>query len=191
MSCPLAVTIRPILLGMALALAANTASAQTTPAADTSNPLMTTVKQLYEGVVRNVAESAEKTPEEVYAFKPSPDVRSFGEQIGHVAEGLSGYCARTVGKPSPLTDVEKTKKTKAELVAALKEARGYCDGVYGSMTDADAMKPIKMGQNEAPAVRLLIANISHVNEHYGNLVTYMRIKGIVPPSTERAQQMRR
>jgi uncharacterized damage-inducible protein DinB len=186
------VTIRPLLLALALTLAASPVLAQAPPAAaDTANPLMTTVKSLYEGVVRNVAESAEKVPEDVYAFKPSPDVRSFGEMIGHVTEALSAYCARAVGKPAPLVEVERTKKTKGELVGALKEARGYCDGVYGSMTDADAMKPIKMGQNEAPAVRLLIANISHANEHYGNLVTYMRIKGIVPPSTERAQQMRR
>ena len=192
MTRPLVAAIRPTLLVLALALAASPVFAQAPPAAaDTANPLMTTVKQLYEGVVRNVAESAEKVPEEVYAFKPSPDVRTFGEQIGHVTESLSAYCARAVGKPAPLIEVERTKKTKAELIGALKEARGYCDGVYGSMTDADAMKPIKMGQNEAPAVRLLIANISHANEHYGNLVTYMRIKGIVPPSTERAQQMRR
>jgi hypothetical protein len=111
--------------------------------------------------------------------------------VGHVADSLASYCARAVAKPAPLSDVEKTKTTKADLVAALGEARGYCDGVYGSMTDADAMKMVKAGQNEVPAVRLLITNLSHVNEHYGNLVTYMRLKGIVPPSTERAQQMRR
>ena len=187
------IPFRPTVVLLALLFTAGPALAQSTPPASAApaNPLSATLKQIYEGVVRNVAESAEKAPEDVYAFKPAPDVRTFGELIGHIADGLSSYCARAVSKAPPLADVEKTKKTKAELVAALKEARGYCDGVYGSMTDADAMTMIKMGANEAPAARLLIANISHINEHYGNLVTYMRIKGLVPPSTERAQQMRR
>ena len=182
---------RTSLFLLALLVFAWPVAAQTAPAAPTADPLSTTMKQLFEGVARNVAESAEKTGEDIYPFKPTPEVRSFGEMIGHVADAMFSYCSRSVEKANPMPDVEKTKKTKAELVAALKEARGYCDGVYGSMTDAEALKTIKVGQNEMVRSRLLIANISHVNEHYGNLVTYMRLKGLVPPSTERAQQMRR
>lgn len=182
---------RTCLVLPAVLLVAWPAAAQMAPAAPSADPLSTTMKQLFDGVARNVVESAEKAPEEIYGFKPTPEVRSFGEMVGHVADAMFSYCARSVEKTSPMADIEKTKKTKADLVAAIKEARGYCEGVYGSMTDAEAMKNIKVGQNEMLRSRLLIANISHVNEHYGNLVTYMRLKGLVPPSTERAQQMRR
>jgi uncharacterized damage-inducible protein DinB len=81
--------------------------------------------------------------------------------------------------------------TKAELVAALAKAVAYCDEVYGAMTDEKALALVKAGRTDMPAAALLFRNVSHTNEHYGNLVTYMRIKGLVPPSTERAQQQRR
>lgn len=176
-----------------LALAAVPALAQPLSSVDpAANPLSATLKSLYEGVTRNIVESANKVPEDLYAYKPTPDVRSFGEMLGHVADAMTSYCSRAAEAKNPVADsVEKTKQTKAELVAALDYARGYCDGVYGSMTDPDALKSIAVGDNKVPKVRFLVANISHVNEHYGNLVTYMRLKGIVPPSTERAQQMRR
>ena len=75
--------------------------------------------------------------------------------------------------------------------AALNASVAYGDGVYGGMTDRAAMELVKAGQNMVPKARFLITNISHDNEHYGNLVTYLRLKGLVPPSTERAQQMRK
>jgi uncharacterized damage-inducible protein DinB len=180
-------------LAVVLAVLSTPALAQTVSSVDSAaNPLSATLKSLYEGVVRNIVESANKAPEDLYAFKPSPDVRSFGEMLGHVADGLTNYCSRAAETKSPVPDsVEKTKKTKAEIVKALEYAKGYCDGVYGSMTDADALKLVAAGENKVPKARFLVVNISHTNEHYGNLVTYLRIKGIVPPSTERAQQMRR
>jgi uncharacterized damage-inducible protein DinB len=174
-------------------LAAGLAPAQpVSPVDPVANPLSATLKSLYEGVVRNVVDSANKVPEDLYAFRPAPEVRSFGEMLGHVADAMTSYCARAAEAKNPVADsVEKTKKTKAEILAALDYARGYCDGVYGLVTDADALRTVTMGENKVPRARFLMANISHVNEHYGNLATYMRIKGIVPPSTERAQQMRR
>ena len=179
------------ILALAFSLVAGSVAAQpAAPPASQANPLSATLKQLYEGVVRNVMESAEKVPDDMYAFKPTPEVRSVGGMVGHVADALFSYCARASEKTAPMSDIEKTKTAKADLVAALKDAKAYCDGVYGGMTDAAALKTIKVGQNEFPVARLLIANISHVNEHYGNLVTYMRLKGLVPPSTERAQAPR-
>jgi uncharacterized damage-inducible protein DinB len=185
--------------------AQTTAPAQTTPPAGTqsaptqpgtsgpesANPLATTIKQLWNGVARNMGESAEKVSEDIYAFKPTPDVRSYGQMVGHVVDSMFTYCARSVEKPPLETDIEKTKTTRADLLAAFKRAKDYCDGVYDAMSDPGLGQTIKVGQTEATRARFLIANISHVNEHYGNLVTYMRLKGIVPPSTERAQQMRR
>jgi uncharacterized damage-inducible protein DinB len=187
---------RLVQLALLLAVAAAPAAAQTPQpvpaAAGTANALSTTLKQLYDGVTRNVVEAAEKMPADQFAFKPTPEVRSFGEMVGHVADSFYSYCSRANQATSPSAEsVEKTKTTKADLVTALKAAQAYCDGVYGAMTDAKAMTLVKAGQNEVPAVRLLIQNVSHTNEHYGNLVTYMRLKSLVPPSTERAQQMRR
>ena len=75
---------------------------------------------------------------------------------------------------------------KAALVAAIKGATAYCDAVYKAQTDASLSEMVTMGQNQQPRGQLLVQNISHSNEHYGNLVTYMRLKGLVPPSTERA-----
>jgi len=154
-----------------------------------ADPLSGTLKALWDGVKRNITESAEKMPEANYAFKPTPEVRSFGELLGHVANSNFNYCARVKGEKNPNegNDIEK-KTAKADVQKGLADSFAYCDGVYGAMTDAKAMEMMKMGQAEAPRARLLIANISHNNEHYGNIVTYMRLKGLVPPSTERAQR---
>lgn len=165
------------------------AGAQMAPAAG-AHPLSGSLKRMFDGVKLNLKESAEKVPEADYAFKPTPEVRSFGQLIGHVANAHFGYCARAKGEKSPSAeDFEKTTG-KAALLQALNDSIAYCDGLYGSMTDQAAMEMLP-GQNPSPRVSTLIFIVSHDNEHYGNLVTYMRLKGIVPPSTERAQQPRR
>ena len=112
--------------------------------------------------------------------------------LAHVANTQFTYCAAAKGEPNPnKDDFEKTATTKAAIQKALADSFAFCDTIYGSLTDAKAMEMVKVGQNEIPRAARLISNIAHDNEHYGNLVTYMRIKGIVPPSTERAQQMRK
>ena len=168
------------------------AAAQAAPAAPPAQPLSATLKSMWDGLKLNLVQSAEKMSEADYAFQPTKDVRTFGQMVAHVANSSFSYCARAKGEDNPnKEDFEKTKTAKADLVKALSDAVAYCDGVYGGMTDAAAMELVKAGQNLVPKARYLIANISHDNEHYGNLVTYMRLKGLVPPSTERAQQMRK
>jgi uncharacterized damage-inducible protein DinB len=158
-------------------------------AAGPTDPLSRAVKNSWDGVKRNVAESAEKMAEANYAFKPTPEVRSFGELLGHIANSAYSSCARSKGEPNPNQGNNfETRTAKADLVKAVGDAFAYCDAVYGSLTDAKAMELIKAGQNEIPRVSPLISNISHVNEHYGNIVTYFRLKGIVPPSTERTMK---
>jgi len=167
-------------------------AAQAAPATPPAHPLSATLKSMWDGLKLNLVQSAEKMPEADYAFQPTKDVRTFGQMIAHVANSSFSYCARAKGEDNPnKEDFEKTKATKADLVKALNDAVTYCDGVYGGMTDAAAMELVKAGQNLVPKARYLITNISHDNEHYGNLVTYMRLKGLVPPSTERAQQMKK
>jgi uncharacterized damage-inducible protein DinB len=135
-------------------------------------------------VRNNIARAAEKMPEENYAFKPVPEVRSFGQLVGHVADAQYMICAMAKGVARPEVQVEKTKTTKADLVAALKEANAFCDGAFADLTDVKAAEAVKMFGRERTRLAVLNMNTSHDNEHYGNIVTYMRIKGLVPPSSE-------
>jgi uncharacterized damage-inducible protein DinB len=181
-------------LVLALVSAGATASAQTAsaPASPTpaSGPLSAALRDQYNAVKLNVTEAAAKMSEADYGFRPVDTVRTFGAFVGHIADGNLSYCALAKGDKPPMADAEKLT-TKAELVAALAKAVAYCDEVYGAMTDEKALALIKAGRADMPAGALLFRNISHTNEHYGNLVTYLRMKGLVPPSTERAQQQRR
>jgi uncharacterized damage-inducible protein DinB len=111
-------------------------------------------------------------------------VRSFGQIVGHVADAQYVFCSTVAGEPNPAPKVEQTKTTKADLVAALKTAFAYCDNVYNAATDAAGTKPVKLMGMELPITGVLSANTMHMSEHYGNLVTYMRLKSIVPPSSE-------
>jgi uncharacterized damage-inducible protein DinB len=136
---------------------------------------------------RDITESADQMAEADYAFKPVESVRTFGQILAHVADSNYYYCARAKGEAPPVPDgtLEKTATTKAAIVKALGESVTYCDGVYASLTDKSAAELVKMGNNTNPRVQPLFANASHNVEHYGNLVTYFRIKGMVPPSTKR------
>ena len=143
------------------------------------------LKNLYTNSRNWILRSAETMPEEHYAFKPTPDVRSFGELLGHIANTQYNFCGpvKKVANPNK-ADLEKTATTKAALVAALKEAFAFCDPLY-DMADSGLTEMVKMGQREAAAGYGLTFNVAHNFEHYGNIVTYMRLKGLVPPSSDR------
>jgi uncharacterized damage-inducible protein DinB len=158
--------------------------AQEKPAVTAENPLTSWNKIAYTRVKGILVRSAEKMPEENYGFKPVDTVRSYGQIIGHLADAQYLFCSLAIGEKGPGLDIEHTKTSKADLVAALNTAFAYCDKAYDSMTDASAVQTIKLFGNDAPRMSALIVNNMHNMEHYGNLVTYMRIKGIVPPSSE-------
>ena len=154
------------------------------PAVTAENPLTSWNKIAYTRVKGILVRSAEKMPEENYGFKPVDTVRSYGQIVGHVADAQYLFCSMALGEKGPGLDIEHTKTSKADLVAALNTAFAYCDKAYDSMTDASAVQTIKLFGNDAPRMSALIVNNMHNMEHYGNLVTYMRMKGIVPPSSE-------
>src|SRR5262252_5999005 len=131
-----------------------------------------------------IERAAEKMPEEEYALKPDPAVRSFGQILGHVADANYSFCAGALGESIPAPTIEKTKTTKAELKTALHEAFAYCSRAYDALTDASASETVKAFGQERNKLGVLWFNASHNLEHYGNLVVYMRLKGIVPPSSE-------
>jgi uncharacterized damage-inducible protein DinB len=166
-------------LVLLLVSAAFVASAQTA-----DNPLSTSTKALY-GMVKNyVIRSAEKVPEADYSYKPTPEVRSFGQLVAHVADANYAFCSAVLGEKPPVSGIEKTKTTKAELVEALKDSFTYCDKAYDGMTDAQAAQMADLFGGKRPKLTILNFNNMHDDEHYGNMVTYMRLKGIVPPSSE-------
>jgi uncharacterized damage-inducible protein DinB len=163
-------------------LAATFAAALALNAQD-ANPLSTEAKQAYTAVKNDILKSAEKMPEENYGFKPAPRVRTFGQILGHVAEEQYFFCGSVRGEQKA-ANIEKVKTSKADLLAALRDSFAYCDAAYDGVTDATTIQMIKVGQSQHTRLRMLWGNTVHDNSHYGNLVTYLRIKGLVPPSTE-------
>ena len=150
-----------------------------------ADPLVAGQKGLFEGTKNNLIRSAEKMPEQDYAFKPAPDVRTFAQLIGHLADYQYVFCAAAAGEKPPVSGIEETKHSKADLIQALKEGFAYCDKVYAGITDAKLADMVKLEGRTMAVLTALTVNTSHNNEHYGNLVTYLRMKGLVPPSSER------
>jgi uncharacterized damage-inducible protein DinB len=148
------------------------------------NPFSTFNKFAYARVKTILVSSAEKMPEENYNFKPTDAVRSYGQIVGHVADAQYMFCSVALGEKNPGLKIEQTKTSKADLVAALKDAVAYCDKAYDSMTDASGSQMAKLFDMDLPKLGVLNINNMHDMEHYGNLVTYMRLKNIVPPTSE-------
>jgi uncharacterized damage-inducible protein DinB len=186
-------TIRKAVLAAALiGCAGAPAAAQTTDAGywDTLSPSMASVaRTMHASVRRNLAEAAADMPDTEYAFKPTPEVRSFGQIIGHVINANFFFCAQAKGEKSPGTQDYEKVADKASLVKALNDALAYCDGAYDGTTDANFTTLVKVAapsKEQTPRGMILMFNTTHDEEHYGNLVVYMRLKGHVPPSTARA-----
>ena len=186
--------MRLIVMSVVIGLMAQPVSAQSGRAGQApSQPagaaaiLVRLAQNAWAGAKRNVVESAEQMPEADYGFKPVDTVRTFGQVLAHVADSNYFYCARSKGEAPPVPDgtLEKTATTKAAIVKALSESVAYCDAVYASLTAASAAELVKAGNNQIPRVQPLFGNVSHNVEHYGNLVTYFRMKKMVPPSTKR------
>jgi uncharacterized damage-inducible protein DinB len=114
-----------------------------------------------------ILKSAEMVPADKYSYKPAPTVRTFGELLGHIADGSNYFCGRAAGKKVQWSDANAQGKTdKATIVPKLKEALNACGAAHGT-----------------GHLGMLIQNYGHGNLHYGNMVTYMRMLGLVPPSS--------
>ena len=163
-------------------LAQQTAQVATPPPA---NPITISERGLYSFVSNAVIGAAVKMPEENYSFRPTPEVRSFGQLVGHVADANYMFCSQSAGEANPSKgSIEKTKTSKADLVAALKDAVAYCNKAFDGMTDAKGSEMVQMFSFHLAKLTILSLNTAHSDEHYGNMVTYLRMKGIVPPTSE-------
>lgn len=151
--------------------------------AQAQNPLSTEAKTAYTNIKNNLTRMAEKMPDDAYSYKPSPDIRTFGELIAHVASSQMGTCSAVNGAMRKSDAASKT--TKADLVAALKESFAECDKAFDSLTDAGAAQMIKGPRGERTKLGMLNGVITHGNEEYGYMAVYLRMKGVVPPSSDR------
>jgi len=147
------------------------------------------VKTRYDSIKRDVVEAAEAVPESEYAFRPTSQVRTFGEIVGHIVDSQLFFCGVADGANPEYTDThERSTHGKTALLRALKDSVARCDQVYARTDANNALDLVQAGKGDALRGMMLIDNVSHDNEHYGNLVTYMRLKGHVPPSTARSGQ---
>ena len=154
------------------------------------HPYLAELKQNYGFVKNNLLLLAEKMPEEHYAFKPTPEIRSFGQSIAHVSDSQARSCSMVNGAMRTVDAESKVKK--GELIAALKESFAICDSAFDALTDTGAAQMIRLGQStrERSKLGLLAGVIGHSNEQYGYMAVYLRLKGILPPSTEAMNQGR-
>ena len=180
-------TMTLVLCSVAL-FAVGSASTFTQPAGGTS-PITGSLKTAWNGAKQNIRASAEQMREPDYAFRPVDSVRTFGQIVAHIAGANYIFCSAAKGEPAPHAedDFEKSATTKAAIVKALDESFAYCDGVFAGLDDVKAAQTIDMpfGMGRSARASALMGNTGHLNEHYGNLVTYFRIKGMVPPSSRR------
>jgi hypothetical protein len=147
-----------------------------------SNPFSDDARQTYAMIKESLMRAAEKMPAEAYSFRTVAPVRTYGEMIAHVADAQIRMCGVVKGESPAANATSKT--SKADLVAALKASFDYCDPVYASMTDSVGAAKIKWFRWDMSKLGLLNWNISHDNEMYGIIAAFLRIKGLVPPSSE-------
>jgi uncharacterized damage-inducible protein DinB len=181
-----------------LLVSATPSFAQTTGAgyADALSPSLASVANVMHATIRrDLSEAAESMPAEEYAFRPTPQMRTFAQLIGHVINANLFFCSQANGddQTGGSTDYEQISD-KPALLKALNESLARCDRAHAATTDENFNRPVNMasgvGMGPAKTVRgaVLMFNVAHNNEHYGNVVVYMRLKGHVPPSTANAQR---
>ena len=175
----------------AVLIVSGPASAQQTETAGKTYTLSGESLRGYQTVQSNLADAAEKMPDEHFGFKPVPEVKSFGQHVAHIALSQYGLCSRLKGEANPKKDEkEETTRNKADTVALLKGSSAYCEPLVTGLTEASLTEMVPMGQDKVAKGLIPLALISHADEVYGTMAVYLRLKGIVPPSTEKINKMK-
>ena len=153
-----------------------------------ANPIASGMRTAWEGAKRNLTRSAELMPESGYGFRPVDTVRTFGQILAHVAGANYVFCSAAKGEKSPHAEAEfeKTATTRAQIIKVLNESIAYCDSAYAALDDRRAAETVDLafGMGKGARALPLMQNTGHLQEHYGNLVTYFRVRGMVPPSSQ-------
>jgi hypothetical protein len=172
-----------------VAVVAVVSAAQQTPTPPKTFTLSGEMLRGYQNVQQSLVEAAEKMPEAQYNFRPTPDIKPFGQLVGHIALAQFGTCAMVKGEPNPRKDErEEASRTKVESVALLKASAAYCDPMVSGLTETTMTELTPVGQNRAAKGLLPASLVTHGMEMYGTMAVYLRLKGIVPPTTERQNQ---
>lgn len=176
--------MKRFLTAAAIVLVAAT-SAQAQEKASTARASTQGISAVYDQTKKFLVGAADQIPEDKFSFQPTKDVRTVGALFAHIADANNFFCSQVTATPKQYADVvEKTAKTKAELVAALKASFEACDAAYAGVTDADLAKQVNVFGRQVNFAAVLTMNAAHDMEHYGNIVTYMRILGMTPPSSQ-------
>jgi uncharacterized damage-inducible protein DinB len=149
--------------------------------AQSMNTIIDEARQSYDRVKNNVLEAAEKMPEQDYSFQPTPDIRTFGKLVAHIADAQAHFCSAVDGTNMQLHAA--SRNSKADLIAALKESNDECDKAYASVNDSNANQSVGGGRLHRSKLGMLYLNVAHDNEEYGYMAVYLRLKGIVPPTS--------
>ena len=185
-----------VMIGLCCASFAGVLAAQQAPAPAGQAPqprplpgMIVEVRNIFNTHKGNITKAADQFPEDKYMWSPTPEVRTFGGLISHIIDDNNGACwllagdaaaqprLDTGGKP---TDAGKDLK-KADIVAKLAESFARCDKAFDAVTDANMAE--RNGTSNRSKFGAVFYNTQHINEHYGNIVTYMRLQGLVPPSS--------
>lgn len=148
-----------------------------------ANTAVGSVAPTYRQAMTYIIAAAEQMPEADFGFKPTPEVRSFGQLVGHIANAQFMICSAALGEASPATQNYEQVSGKAALIEGLRGSMAVCDRAY-AMSDETALQVVQLFGQERTRMAVLVLNAAHDFEHYGNLVTYLRLKGLVPPSSQ-------
>ena len=159
------------------------AQSTATQSAPPKNPLVATSQAFFASAKNNILRSADKVPDDLWSYQPAPTVRTFAQLFAHVADGQYEFCGMASEGKVVDKGIEKSATTKAAIVAALKDAFAYCEAAYAKMTDTTAAEMVPFFNRQVTRIGAMDYNVVHTTEHYGNLVTYMRLKNIVPPTS--------
>jgi hypothetical protein len=174
--------MRRILIAVAVVCGAAACAAQAP--AGPSGPAAE-VQASYNRLKPNVIKAAEKMPDADYQFKPTPDIRTYARIVNHITEAQEHTCSALNGTAFDPKSVPSDTADKATIVAALKASFDVCDKAYGALTDANVAEMVDAGRAKRSRIGMAWGNVSHDNEQYAELSTYLRLKGIVPPTAEK------
>ena len=167
---------KPTLIAAAAMVFASPLSAQ--------NPLVQSLKGVFDVTKTNIMATAEILDDELYAYRPTDEVRSSGELLAHIAGAQFAFCGGAAGDANANSEnFEETRTRKADIIEALEQGFAYCERLFARTTDAGVAAEASFFGAPNTVGGILAFNSAHNYEHYGNLVTYMRINGIVPPSS--------
>ena len=179
-----------VLLTLAAAACAPAAAPEPeAPPAPPSRAVTDSIQTIYESAKNNLIRAAEQVPENLYAFQPTPEVRTLGQIFAHVADSTYTMCAAAGTEAPPEGSIEQTKTAKADIQQALTDAFAFCDRAFAAIDDSTGAEPVSLFGMDLTKLGALSFATSHQFEHYGNVVTYMRINKLVPPSSQPASGM--